>query len=198
MNLIERVKNMLTTPKTEWLVVASETPDSTKIVTGYVLPLAIAGAIAAFIGYGLIGYNVLGVRFSGMNWGLHYALVMLVQIIVSIYVTALVVDALAPSFASEKNMGRSVQLVAYGSTPSLVAGLFNILPLLAGIVGLVAAVYGVYLFYLGLTPIKKTPEDKRVAYLVVCIIVLIVVYIILGLILARILYPVFGVGYPGL
>ncbi len=197
MNLIERAKNMLTTPKTEWLVVASETPDNSKIVVGYVLPLAIAGAVAAFIGYGLIGFNVLGVRFGGMNWGLFYAITMLIRVVISLYVTAFVVDALAPSFGSEKNMGRSMQLVAYGSTPSLVAGLFMILPLLAGIVGLAAAIYGIYLWYIGLTPIKKTPEDKRVSYMVVSFLVLIVVYIILGFILNRIFYPIFGLSYVG-
>lgn len=197
MNLIDRAKNMLTTPKTEWLVVASETPDNSKIVVGYVLPLAIAGAVAAFIGYGLIGFNMLGVRFSGMSWGLFYAITMLIRTVVSLYVTAFVVDALAPSFGSEKNMGRSMQLVAYGSTPSLVAGLFLILPLLAGIVLLAAAIYGIYLWYIGLTPIKKTPEDKRVAYIIVSILVLIVVYIVLGLLLNMIFYPIFGLSYYG-
>ena len=68
MNLIDRAKNMLTTPKTEWMVVASETPDNSKIVVGYVIPLAIAGAVAAFIGYGLIGFNMLGIRYGGINW----------------------------------------------------------------------------------------------------------------------------------
>lgn len=195
MNLIDRAKNMLTTPKTEWLVVASETPDNSKIVVGYVIPLAIAGAVAAFIGYGLIGFNVLGVRFSGISWGLYYAITLLVRVVISMYVTALVVDALAPSFGSEKNFGRSLQLVAYGSTPSLVAGLFQILPLLAGIVLLAAAIYGIYLWYIGLTPVKKTPEDKRVTYIIVCILVLIVVYIILGYLLTMIFYPIFGLGY---
>lgn len=195
MNLIDRAKNMLTTPKTEWLAVASETPDNSKIVIGYVLPLAIAGAVAAFIGYGLIGFNVLGVKFSGVSWGLYYALTILIRTVISLYVTAFVVDALAPSFGSEKNMGRSMQLVAYGSTPSLVAGLFQILPLLAGIVMLAAAIYGIYLWYIGLTPIKKTPEDKRVTYIIVSILVLIVVYIVLGYLLTRLLYPMFGLGY---
>ena len=83
------------------------------------------------------------------------------------YITAFVVDALAPSFGSEKNFGRSFQLVAYGATPGLVAGLFAILPLLAGIGGLVGAVYSVYLWYIGLTPLKNTPEDKKVTYLVI-------------------------------
>ena len=55
MNLIERVKNIITSPNKEWDVIATETPDTGKIITGYVLPLAGAAALAAFIGYGLIG-----------------------------------------------------------------------------------------------------------------------------------------------
>jgi hypothetical protein len=195
MNLINRAKNMITTPKTEWLVVASETPDNNKIIMGYVVPLAIAGAVAAFIGYGLIGFNVLGYRYAGVEWGLYQAIMKLIQVIASVFITAFVVDALAPSFKSEKNMGRSIQLVAYGSTPSLVAGLFAILPMLAWIVMLAGGIYSLYLFYIGLTPIKKTPEENRAGYLIVCILVLIVVYIVLGLILAAILAPIWGLGY---
>lgn len=195
MNLIDRAKNMLTTPKTEWMVVASETPDNSKIVVGYVIPLAIAGAVAAFIGYGLIGFNMLGIRYGGINWGLYYAISALIKVVLSMYITALVVDALAPSFGSEKNFGRSLQLVAYGSTPTLVAGLFQILPLLASIVLLAAAIYGIYLWYIGLTPVKKTPEDKRVTYIIVSILVLLVVYIIIGYLLTMIFFSVFGLGY---
>jgi hypothetical protein len=195
MNLITRAKNMLFTPKTEWLVVASETPNPSQIVIGYVLPLAIAGAVAAFIGYGIIGFGFLGVRIAGVSWGLFYALSLLINSVVSLYVTALVVDALAPSFGSEKNFGRSMQLVAYGSTPSLVAGLFQILPMLAGIVALAAVVYCIYLWYIGLTPVKKTPDEKRAGYLVVSILVLIAVYIVLGLILNRIFLSVMGLSY---
>ena len=60
MNLIERVKNIIVSPVKEWNVISAETPDTGKIITGYVLPLAGAAALAAFIGYGLIG----GVGFS--------------------------------------------------------------------------------------------------------------------------------------
>src|SRR5689334_872699 len=131
MNLINRAKNMLFTPKTEWMVVAAETPNPGQIVMGYVVPLALAGAVAAFIGFGLIGLGFLG---ASTTWGLMYALIILINSILSVYITAFVVDALAPSFGSEKNFGRSMQLVAYGATPTLVAGLFMILPLLAGII----------------------------------------------------------------
>ena len=193
MNLINRAKNMLITPKTEWVVVAAETPNAGQIVMGYVVPLAIAGAIAAFIGFGLIGLGFLG---SSTSWGLFYALILLINSILSVYITAFVVDALAPSFGSEKNFGRSMQLVAYGATPTLVAGLFMILPVLAGIILLVAVVYCIYLWYIGLAPVKKTPEDKQVAYLIVSIVVLIVVYWVLRMILFRIFLSMLGL--PGL
>jgi hypothetical protein len=117
MNLIDRVKNIIVTPNKEWDVITTEQPDAGKIITGYVLPLAGLAAIAAFIGYGLIGFNMLGFRISGIDWGLYQALTILIGAIVSVYITALVVDLLAPSFASEKNFNRSVQLVAYSFTP---------------------------------------------------------------------------------
>ncbi len=194
MNLVNRVKSILVSPKTEWDVIAAEQPNVNQIITGFVVPLTIIGAIAAFIGYGFIGTSILGVRIMSISWGIYYAITKLVLGILSVFITAFVVDALAPSFESEKHQGRSVQLVAYGSTPSLVAAIFSILPVIAGIVSLVGAVYSIYLWYLGLGPIKKTPEDKKVIYLVVIFVVMLVVYLIIGYIISLILLPVFGLG----
>ena len=131
MSLIDRVKNMITSPAQEWDVIASEQPDTGKIITGYVLPLAGAAGLAAFIGYGFIGTSYFGVRVAGINWGLHQAISVLVGAIAGVFISAFVIDALAPSFASEKNMGRSVQLVAYSYTPGWVGGLLAIIPSIA-------------------------------------------------------------------
>ena len=111
--LIERVKNIISSPAKEWDVIATEQPDTGKIITGYVLPLAGAAALAAFIGYGLIGVSYFGVRYAGINYGISQAVSVLVGALVGVFISAFVIDALAPSFGSEKNMGRSVQLVAY-------------------------------------------------------------------------------------
>ena len=194
MNLVNRVKSILVSPKTEWDVIAAEQPNVNQIITGFVVPLTIIGAIAAFIGYGFIGTSILGVRIMSISWGIYYAITKLVLGILSVFITAFVFDALAPRFASETHPGRSVQLVAYDSTPSLVAAIFSILPVIAGIVSLVGAVYSIYLWYLGLGPIKKTPEDKKVIYLVVIFVVMLVVYLIIGYIISLILLPVFGLG----
>lgn len=192
MNLIERVKNIITQPAKEWDVIATEQPDTGKIITGYVLPLAGAAALAAFIGYGFVGVSYFGVRVSGINWGIYQAINVLVGALAGVFISALVIDALAPSFGSEKNMGRSVQLVAYSYTPGWVGGLLAIFPAIA-LIGALAGLYGLYLLYIGLPKLKKTPADKHVGYFVVSLLVIIVVYFVIGLIMAAIL-P--GMGRP--
>ena len=162
MNLIDRVKNILITPQKEWDVINNEQPNTPAIITGYVLPLAGAAAVAAFIGYGLIGVNYGFFKIKGMDWGLYQALTVLLGALCSVFISAFVIDALAPSFGSEKNMGKSVQLVAYSYTAGWVGGLLAILPALA-IVGSLIGLYGLYLLYIGLPKLKKTPKGGKSA-----------------------------------
>lgn len=186
MNLIERIKNIITTPKTEWQSIDAEPQTVSSVISTYVVPLALVGAAATFIGYTFIGIDYGFFRMRGIEWGLKMAVMGLVSAVVGVVVTSYVVDALAPSFSSEKNINKSAQLVAYGYTPAFVGALLSIMPSLAWLGGLFG-LYGIYLLYLGLGPLKKTPEDKKVIYLVVTIVVLIVVYAVLGLILGTVL-----------
>lgn len=194
MNLIERAKNILISPAKEWDVIAGEEPDVNKIFTGYVIPLAGIAALAAFIGYGLIGFSMLGYRMSGIDWGIYQALVSFIVSVASVFLTAFVVDALAPSFGSEKNFGRSFQLVAYSYTAGWVGGLFQIIPAIA-VLGTILSLYGLYILYLGMPKMKNTPADKHIGYFVVTLIVLIAVYIVMGIILSVILQPILGLNY---
>lgn len=194
MSLVNRAKNMLLTPKTEWQAISLEQPVNNNIIMNFLVPLVLLGALAAFIGYGFIGFSVLGIHTAGISWGIYNAILRVVLGIGSVYITAFILDALAPSFGSQKDFGRSLQLVVYGSTPSLVAGLFAFLPLLSGLASLAGAVYSIYLWYLGLGPIKNTPEDKKVVFLLVTYAVLLVAYFIISLVLGLILLPIFGLG----
>jgi hypothetical protein len=194
MNLIERVKNILVTPKTEWEVINGETETPQSLLPKYVIPLAIIGAVAAFIGFGLIGVSTFGIKVGGMKWGLTTAVKMLLQGILSYYICTYVIDALAPTFKSEKNLGKSAQLVAYASTAGAVGGVFYILPMLSILV-LIAALYGIYLFYIGLPIMKKTPQEQVVPYMLVSAVTIIVVSLVLGFILDRLIYGIFGNPY---
>jgi hypothetical protein len=177
-------------PKTEWPVISSETPAVGEIMLNYVLPLALIPAVATVIGFGLVGGPLVSWSFSA---AIAMGLVSFVSAVIGVFVTAYVVDFLAPNFASQKNLGRAVQLVAYSYTPGWVAGVLHIIPLL-GIIVFLAMLYGLYLVYLGMPHTMKTPQEKVVPYLLVTILVVIVVYIVLGLILKPIFFGLLGAG----
>lgn len=195
MSLLDRVKNIITAPAKEFDVINGEQPDTGKIITGYVLPLAGAAAVAAFIGYALVGFNVgFGIRIKGTDWGIYQGLTVLVMAVCSVFIGAAVIDALATSFGSEKNMGRSVQLVAYSYTPAWIGGLLAIFPPIA-LIGSLAGLYGLYLLYVGMPKLKKTPADKQIGYFVVSLLVLIAIYFIIGLIMAKVVMSAMGLSY---
>jgi len=189
-NIIERAKNILFKPKDEWKVIASETPDNKALLLGYALPLALIPTIAKFLG--LLIFS----RYFGIGWALSSAIIIFVSTLVTVFVCALIVDVLAPSFKSEKNFGRSLQLVIYSYTAVWVAGILYIIPVI-GIIASLAGLYGIYLIYLGLGDIKKTPEENKIGYLIVTAIIIIAVMWIIMLILRAISAGIFfrGFGY---
>ena len=191
MNIIERVKNIITKPKEEWDVINGETPNTQAILTTYVIPLVAIGAIASFIGWGFIGKSDLGYKTVGMDFGIRYAIIAFIGGIAGTFLTAFVIDALAPTFKSEKDFGRSFQLAAYSFTPGWVGAALNIIPSLA-IIGSLFGIYGLYLMYIGLPKLKKTPEEQVTGYFVVCLVTMIVAYFVIGLILASILIKTNG------
>ena len=183
MNLINRVKSILLTPKTEWPVIETEQTDVKTLTINYLLLLALIPAIAGFIGYGLIGQNVFGVHIGSAGYGLRHAITSLIGTIGGAFLTAYIIDLLAPNFGSEKNFLKSFQLVVYSYTPMMVAGILLIIPTL-GMLASLAGLYGLYLLYIGLQPMKKTPEDKKTSYFVVSLIIVILVSIVLSAILS--------------
>ena len=183
MNLVNRVKNIIIEPKIEWVKIELEFDTLQSVITKYVLPLAVVAAICTFIGYSFIGNSMFT---ASIGFGLRMALVGFISQVLSVVVTAYVIDALAPSFNSSKNINRSAQLVAYGFTPAFIGSFLNIIPVIGGI-GSLFGLYGIYLMYLGLGPMKKTLEDKKAIYMVVTFLALIVVYFIIGALLGRFL-----------
>jgi Yip1 domain len=190
MSLIDRAKNILFTPKTEWLVISNEIETPQSLLGKYVIPMALIPAIAIFIGYGLIGFDAGFFRITGIRWGLVMAVNSFVSSLISYFLCTYIIDALAGTFDSEKNIGRSAQLVAYSFTASWVAGIFSIIPTL-GILSILG-LYGIYLFYLGMPVMKKTPEEKRIGYMVMSALVIIVVSVAVGFVISRIIYAISG------
>lgn len=188
MNLIDRVKNILITPKTEWDVINGESATPPSLLTTYVLPLA----IVSVVGPVLTGFLFAGA--FGLKFYLITAVIAFVSTILGFYVSTYVIDLLAPSFGSEKNLNKSAQLVAYSTTPSYVAGLLSFIPVIGGLLKFAAWIYSIYIMYLGVGPLKKTLEDKKVVYLLVAFVVVVGITLVIGAILGGILFSALGIG----
>lgn len=190
-SLIERVKNILVTPKTEWPRIDAEPATIGGIYTGYVLILAAIGPIALLIGQQVFGYSAFGVTYKPpIATSVGSAVLTYILSLVSVYVSALIIDALAPSFGGTKDQVKAFKVAAYSATAAWLAGIFQIIPMLAflAIVGL----YSLYLLFVGLPILMRVPADKAVGYVVVVIIVQIVLYFVVAMIVGALVLAFFG------
>lgn len=183
--LVTRVQNMIMKPAAEWDVVAAEPATVGGIFTGYAMILAAIPAVASLVGRLLFFHSLIG----GVFWGvLTYVLTL-----VGVYVVALIVDALAPSFGGERNQVQSLKLVAYGSTAVWVAGIGNLIPILGGLLVLAGGIYTLYTIYIGLPKLMKNPPDKTIGYFAVIIVAEIVIYWLIALVIG-IVVATFAIG----
>ncbi|HOP14776.1 YIP1 family protein [Lentimicrobium sp.] len=197
-NLIQRVINIIIKPKEEWRVIASEKPDTTKLLVGYALILAAIPAIASFIKFGVIGVTYWGYTSRSIAGGIQYGLVQLLSALIGVYILAWIIDLLAPSFDSKKDFGRSLQLAVYSTTPQWLAGILLILGTSMSILVLLIGLYAIYLVAVGMPVLKETPKEKVVGYVVVTIIAMIVLTFVVALIIGAIVGLFFGAKMMGM
>jgi hypothetical protein len=197
MDLVSRVQAIVLKPKDEWAKIKAETTTVAELFTSYACILAAIPAIAQFIGFGLIGFRVpfVGWIRLGLGTALLRAIVAYIFSLISVYLLALIINALAPTFSSTQNMTNAMKIAVYSMTPMWVAGVLYIIPFL-GILVIIAGLYGLYILYLGFAaPLMDTPKEKVMGYLILSIVVVVVLSIIFGVILGAI-FAVGGVYRP--
>lgn len=183
--LIARVKAILTTPKTEWPVIAAETTTVADLYKNYIVWLAAIPVVCKFIKGSFIGYGAFGIYYrTPIGVGITGMIIGYALTLALVYVVALIVDALAPTFSGQKSQVQAVKVVAYSWTASWVGGIGALIPWLGVLILLAALVYGIYLLYLGLPPTMKSPPDKAGGYTAVTIIIAIVLSWIIALVVA--------------
>lgn len=181
--IIERVKAILITPKTEWPIAATESATTSGLYAGYIAIVAALPIIAGFLKGSLIGTSVFGITVrTPIGMGivgmlLHYGLTL-----VLVYVMALIINALAPTFGGQKDMVQALKTVAYAWTASWVAGIAVIVPWLGWLIAIAGGIYSIYLLYLGLPYTMKCPAEKAGGYTAVSVIIAIVLSWIIGMI----------------
>jgi hypothetical protein len=196
MSLIQRAQDILLKPKVTWPAIAQEPATVASIYNNYVIYLAAIPAIAGFIGMSLVGFGGFGMGFRvPIVSGLVNMVVGYVLSLVMVFLLALIVDALAPTFGGSKNQIAALKVVAYASTAGFVGGIFSLLPAIS-ILGLLASLYSIYLLYTGLPVLMRCPPEKAGAYTAVVIVCAIVLGILVAVVTSAIM-PARGLGGMG-
>ncbi len=189
MTLIDRVKNIMMTPKTEWPVIDREPGDAASLFKNYVAILAAIPAICGFIGSSIVGYSIPGtgtVRI-GVGQGLALMIVSYLLTLAGVYVMALVIDALAATFGGRKHSESALKSASYSYTPIALAGFFLLLPplgLLIPLITVAGLAYALYLLWTGLPVLMRAPADKALVYALAAVVCAAVIWLILSWILS--------------
>ena len=185
--ILQRAIRIISNPKQEWLEIGNEIPVTRKLVWAYAFVLALIPAISSFVAYGMIGVEQMGMTIKSIPVGMTQGLTQLVSAILGVYLLAWVIDKLAPSYSSEQNYGRSLQLAVYSTTAQWLAGVFLLIDGMRWMT-FAAGLYAIYLLITGLPVIKRTPSNRVTGYVVVTIICMLVI----GLVLSLAIVSIFG------
>ena len=195
MNLTDRAKKIILQPKQEWQVIATETATTGQLYMSYIIPLAAIGPVASIIGMSLFGITIpfLGTYRVPIGTAITHSILSYVFTLVGIFVLGLIINALAYSFSGEKNQMQALKVAAYSCTAAWLGGIFSLIPAIS-ILAIIPGIYSLYLLYLGLPVLMKSPQDKALAYTVVVLIAAIVIFVVIGAVSsAFVSYPVPGV-----
>lgn len=171
--LVERVKAILIEPNAEWLTIADEHITPPDLYRNYVAILAAIPAVFGFVKGSFIGIDVpmIGTMRTHAGAGLAAMFVDYALTLAKVYLIALAVNALAPTFGGRKDPLQALKLTAYAYTASWVAGFGLIVPWLGMPIAIAGIAYSIYLFYLGLPVLTKCPREQTGSFTLVTIVV---------------------------
>lgn len=193
MDLVSRIQGILTSPRTEWPIIAQERSDPQSIFLGYVAPLAAIGPICVALGLLIFGVSVPGVGTVRLGIGTLITQLVLTYVLALILtgIMGFIVAKLAPTFGGQDDIVAGLKLVAYSYTAAwLVAAisLLTFLPgFLIGLITLAGAVYTIYTAYLGFPTLMRNPPEKTVVYMIVVAVVAVVLTVIISLIVGGVM-----------
>jgi len=152
--LVARVKGMIMAPGQEWRVIAREPVELVPLFTRYVMILAAIPAIAGFL---LIA---IWAPFHALTG----AIVGYILSLVAVFVTAKIIEILAPNFGGPQDADAALKLAAFAPTAAWVSGAFLIVPVLGWLVALIGGFYALYTLYLGVPLVMRVPQEKAAGF----------------------------------
>jgi hypothetical protein len=199
MNLIARAKAILLHPREEWQIITEESTNIQNLYKEYIMILAGIGPIASIIGMSIVGISLpfVGSFRVPLTTSIASSVVNYLMTLAGVYVFALIIDALAPTFSGEKKFGQAFKLATYSSTAAWIAGIFTIIPAMS-VLGILGC-YSLFLLYTGLPILMKVPKEKALGYTITVVIAAIIIFMIIGAVSHTFIsYPVPNMPVPNI
>ncbi len=179
--ILNRIKNILLTPKTEWQKIAAEPTTIGQLYIGYVVPLTAWAALMSLVRLTLIGTRLPfgDVVRTPLAGGLGLAAWTFVGSFVGLFLVGLIVNALAPTFGGTRNQTQALKVAAYSLTPAYMGSVLALSPVLPSLLQFAVLCYGLYVLYLGLPVVMRAPQDRALGYtatVVICTFLLGIVF----------------------
>ncbi|MET0181787.1 MAG: Yip1 family protein [Caulobacterales bacterium] len=177
--IFTRAYGLVRDPKTEWEQIRAEETATVNLLLGYVAPLATIPPLA-----GLIGSLIFGVQVGSevvrtpIGTALLTAIVTIIASVALVYFLGLLINAIADNFDGERDELSAQKVAAYSMTPAFLSGVFSLWPPLWW-VGLVGIAMSAFLFYRGLPPLMRCPEERALGYATTSILAGLVAFIVL-------------------
>ncbi|WP_334164110.1 Yip1 family protein [Phenylobacterium sp.] len=185
-SLFARVRAMLLRPSRAWAAVETETVSIRELYRGYVAPLAAIPAVCGLVGMLLFGYSIAGIGFqANLATALIEAVADYLMTLLAVFLTALAVSALAPSFGGVGDRGQALKLAAYSGTALWVAGVFALYPSLGLLVALLAGLYSLYTLFLGLPRLMRVPPENALTCFAAVLGAILVILVLKSVVVAR-------------
>ncbi len=191
MQIVHRARRLLLEPAVEWRSIAVEQDDAASLFLRYGLILAAIPSIAAFLGYSVIGFDMLGhaVRLP-IARGLGAAIASYLLWLAGIWVTALVIELLAPRFGGRADLVTGLKLAVHAPTAAWIASVFLAFPGLRilSLLGLVS----VYTLAVGIPVVTRCPPDEAPGFAAIVVICFLAIAIAIALAGGSLLPGLFG------
>lgn len=180
--IINRFRNIVFSPSTEWDIIKSEKHDIQKILTTYLIPIIITIGIADLLG-GLIFQSFYSLTFRVLS-----AIITMIIPFSSILLSSYLISLLSPSFGAKSDLTSSIKLVTYSySIQLLLSILINLLPFFSvlGILGL----YFIFIIWQGVVPLMEVAEEKKVSFVILAVLIIIIISLLISFVFSLLLTP---------
>jgi hypothetical protein len=178
--VLNRVKNILLTPKTEWPTIAEEPTSIAQLYIGYLLPLTAWAVLISLLRLVFMPTGAAYAVVPGPRLGLGMIIWTFVSSFILVFLVGVIVNFLAPTFGGRRNQTQALKVAAYCLTPAYVGSVLALSPVLPSLLEFIVLCYGLYVLYLGLPVVMSAPKERALGYtatVVICTFLLMIVFV---------------------